>query len=70
MTDNVTRLPFGVNAPRRAFIEAWQTWVRDTAKQLVEATEFEEVTAILAELRLAYRVMELIVGEHDEETDQ
>jgi hypothetical protein len=74
MTDTVIKLPSHGDGPRRAFVTAWHVWVRDTAKQLVEAgDDFEEVTAILAELRVAHNViMSLVVGAtaEAEEIDQ
>jgi hypothetical protein len=54
--------------PRSAFIDAWQQWVRETGKQLVEAGDnFEEQTACLAELRRCHEVMRTLVGEPERE---
>jgi hypothetical protein len=58
----VKKLPKSSDGPRRAFVEAWQVWVRDTAQQMVEAHgDFEGVTAILHELAVCREVMTVLV---------
>lgn len=54
------------NRPREMFVDAWQTWCRDTAKALVEAPDFEETTALLAELQVCASVMDVLVGASEE----
>jgi hypothetical protein len=50
------------NKPREAFVAAWDVWCRDTAKALVAAPDFEEMTALLKELQVCHDVMAVLVG--------
>jgi hypothetical protein len=58
------------NKPREAFVNAWDVWCRDTAKDLVAAPTFEERTALLAELGVCQAVLDVLTGAAIEEAER
>jgi hypothetical protein len=56
--------------PRKAFVTAWDAWVRDTAKLLIDAPDFEERTALLRELNVCSDVMDVLCGAAAEDAER
>jgi hypothetical protein len=58
------------NKPREAFVAAWDVWCRDTAKALAAAPDFEERTALLAELGVCQAVLDVLTGAAIEDAER
>lgn len=70
MSAQIIEHPKLTDAPRVAFVKAWERWTRETAQGLLDAKSFDDMTPWLAELVVCDRVFATLTNAAIEDAER